>query len=178
MTDAPTDLPAADPAPTGATAIAGDATEPTPGAAPAGRPGPTRLQRTTAIIATLGVAVAVLGLLALLRPISTPAVECGSSLTVLLDGRPDQFIDPSDPPAGVTAEEAEAHNAEMCRARVADAARPAVIAIAVGILVAIGAVVVEAVERALAWRQRVRARRTPVAPEPDTAAAGPPGPTA
>ena len=162
MTDAPASPTAAAPADDDAPA------EPTvTPAVAAGRPGPTRFQRTTAIIATVAVAVAALGMLALLRPISTPAVDCGTSLAVLLDGRPNQYVDPNDPPEGVTEAEAKANNEEPCRDRVADAARPAVLAVAVGTVVALVALIAEVVNRAFAWRRR-RAAATS-APPPSAA---------
>lgn len=134
-------------------------------AAPA-RPGPTRLQRTTALIATVGVVSALVGLLLVIRPIETPALDCGTALGVLLDGRPDEFLDPDDPPEGVTAAEAEASNDNPCRKRAAAAARPAAAMVAAGLLAALGALVVEVIDRALAWRHRVHERAARRAAEP------------
>ncbi|HRW36978.1 MAG: hypothetical protein KDB04_02310 [Acidimicrobiales bacterium] len=135
-----------------------------PGAAPASRPGPTRLQRTTALVATVGVVVVLIGLLVLLRPVSTPTQSCGTSLGVLLDGRANEYVyDVQNPPAGITRAEAEANNARPCRERVADIARPAAVAMAVGLVAAVGALIVEVVDRSFAWRRRARGRHEAVA---------------
>ncbi|MEZ5137674.1 MAG: hypothetical protein R2711_02510 [Acidimicrobiales bacterium] len=143
---------------------------PAPVAAPVDRPGPTRLQRTTALVATVGVGVVLVGLLVLLRPVSTPTQSCGTSLGVLLDGRANEYVyDVQNPPEGITTAEAEANNARPCRERVADIARPAAVAMAVGLVAAIGALIVEVVERSFAWRRRTRHRHEAMA------AAGPPG---
>jgi hypothetical protein len=136
---------------------------PTP-AGPA-RPGPTRLQRTTALVAAIGVVVALVGLGLLARPVSTPTQDCGATLLFLLDGRTNEFIDPNDPPTGVTPEEAVANNERPCRDRVADAARTPVVLVAAGLASALGALLVEVAARAWAWRQRVQERRgAPVDP--------------
>jgi hypothetical protein len=134
---------------------------PAPAAPAHGRadaPAPTGVLRVTAIIATVGVVAALLGLLLMLRPVTTPTQDCGTSIGFLLDGRVNEFVDEQDPPEGVTAAEAKANNADPCRDRVAERAKPAGILIAGGVLVALVATLVEVGDRGLAWRRRRRAR--------------------
>lgn len=148
----------------------------------AGHPPPTRFLQATAIVATVGVVVALLGLVALLRPVSTPVQDCGTAIGFLLDGRTNTFADPADPPEGLTAEEVTANNERPCRERVADAARPGGIAFVVGLLLAVVAFLVEAVARFGSWlarRQQARARSRPTEPADDLHGGGarstPPG---
>ena len=125
------------------------------------RLGPTRLQRTTAIVATIGVAVALIGLVTMLRPVQTPLQDCGTTLTFLLDGRVNEFGDPNDPPKGLTADEVTANNDRPCRVRVGAQAKPAGVLIAGGIVAAVGAGATEITARMVAWRRRVRDRTRP-----------------
>ncbi|WP_421117963.1 hypothetical protein ACE2AJ_11130 [Aquihabitans daechungensis] len=124
------------------------------------RPAPRGLLRATAVIATIGVVVALLGLVLLLRPVSTPTQDCGTSLAFLLDGRVNEFVSESDPPPGVTAAEAKANNDEPCRDRVAERTKPAAVLLGAGLVAAIGAAVVETAVRTTAWVRRRRARRS------------------
>ena len=114
--------------------------------------------KVTAIVATIGVVVALVGLLSLLRPVSTPTQDCGTVAGFLLDGRSNVYIDPNDLPKGVTAAEAKANNAHPCRERVADQTKPGAVVLLGGLTVAVGAALVEMTARGLAWRRRRRAR--------------------
>jgi hypothetical protein len=112
------------------------------------------------------VLVALLGLAVMARPVETPTQDCGSGIVFLLDGRTNEFVDPADPPSGATAEDATANNERPCRERVAASARPGAVMLGTGLLVALAAVVVEVAGRGVAWRRRVRTRRTS-GPRPD-----------
>lgn len=53
-------------------------------------------------------------------PVRNPKVQdCGTPFAFVLTGRVDAFVDPSQPPRGMTAKQAEAANARPCRKRVA-----------------------------------------------------------
>lgn len=121
---------------------------------PPARPGSTGLTRATAIIATIGVVVALLGIGLLLRPVETPTQDCGTALGFLLDGRVNELVSETDPPKGITPAEAKANNASPCRDRVADAAKPAAVLFGAGLVAALGATIVELVVRFAAWRRR------------------------
>lgn len=149
--------PTADPAPAAPT------DPPPPPAPPAAQaataPAPHGLLAATAVIATVGVVVALLGLALVFRTVSTPTQDCGTAIGFLLDGRVNVFVSEDDPPAGITPAEAKANNAEPCRERVADATKPAAILFGAGMVAAIGAAVVEMTVRCRGWLQRRRARR-------------------
>lgn len=117
-----------------------------------------RAVRATSRIAAVAALVALLGLVGLMRPVSTPTQDCGLAGAFLLDGRTDVFIDPTDPPEGITAEEAEDNNERPCRARVVDVARVPALALVVGTAVGLVAGLVEVVVR-LSARQRARRLR-------------------
>lgn len=123
------------------------------------RPPLPRALRATAIIATIGVAVSVLGLLATLRPVRTPTQDCGLAAAFLLSGRVNEYADETAPPRGVTKAEAKANNRRPCRPRVADAARPGIILFVSGLLVALVATIVELLIRLWGWRKRRVAAR-------------------
>lgn len=113
---------------------------PTTPAPAAFRPRRARRLQVTAAVATLGVVVALVGLGLSARPLATPTQDCGTALTFLAAGRVDEFVDPGNPPEGVTRAEAEANNDEPCQERAADRAVPAGLAVvggtAVGLLAA------------------------------------------
>lgn len=53
-------------------------------------------------------------------PVRSPKVQdCGAPLAFVLGGRVDTFVDPNNPPRGVTPKQAEAANERPCRKRVA-----------------------------------------------------------
>ena len=147
---------------------------PAPPQAPV-QPAPTPLFRATAVIATIGVVVALVGLAMLLRPVTTPTQDCGTSLAFLLEGRVNEFVSVDDPPAGVSAADAEANNAEPCRVRVGERAKPAGVLLLAGLTAAIGAAVVELSVRGAGWWKRRRVgrdqRSTPTSPPTPPAAA-------
>ena len=122
------------------------------------QPAPSGLLRVTAIVALVGVVVGLIGFALLLRPVSTPVQDCGTSLVFLLTGRANTYADPADPPAGVTKAEAKANNARPCRTRVADQSLPPALVMVGGVALATGAAVVEMTSRGLAWRRRRRRR--------------------
>jgi hypothetical protein len=112
----------------------------------------------TAIVATVGVVVALLGIALSTRTVHSPIQDCGSAARFLLDGRSDVFADPGDPDDGFTRAQAEAGNARGCRARVADAIRvPAYLATG-GLGLAVVAGITEAVARS--WGRHRRRRAT------------------
>lgn len=141
---------------------------PAPPAAPE-RPAPQGLLRATALIATIGLVVALLGLGILLLPVSTPTQDCGTSLGFLLDGRVNQLVSETDPPQGITPAEAEANNARPCRERVADRAKPAGVLLVAGLVPAVLAATVEISVRCVAWWRRSRSRSHPDEPETEPA---------
>lgn len=117
----------------------------------------------TAIIATVGVVVALLGLGLMLRTVTTPTQDCGTAIAFLLDGRINVFVSETDPPKGITPAEAKANNATPCRVRVADQTKPAAALFGAGMVAAIGAALTELVVRARGWLKRRKARPTPEA---------------
>lgn len=106
-----------------------------------------RLVRITAAVALLGVLVALVGLGLGLRPLATPTQDCGTAATFLLQGRPNEYVDPSNPPEGITSAEAEANNAEPCQERAGNRALPAGLLLVGGITVAVVALLVEGAAR-------------------------------
>ncbi len=95
--------------------------------------------RITAAVALLGVLVALVGLGLGLRPLATPTQDCGTAATFLLQGLPNEYVDPSNPPEGITRAEAEANNAEPCQERAGNRALPAGVLVVGGVtLVGVG----------------------------------------
>jgi hypothetical protein len=127
-------------------------------------------------VAAIGALVALAGLVGLLRPVSTPVQDCGLAAAFLLDGRTDRFVDPSDPPAGVTAAEATDNNQRPCRERVADVARPAAVALLAGITIGITAAIIEVSARITLRRQRHHERAASEGADAAGAAVGGAGP--
>lgn len=130
------------------------------------QPAPTGLLRATAIAATVGVVVALVGLGLLLRPVETPTQDCGTSLTFLLEGRVDEFVSETDPPAGISAAEAKDNNTQPCRERVADQTAPAAVLLVAGMGSAVLAAIIEMTVRGIAWWRRRTARRQLLPPPP------------
>jgi hypothetical protein len=126
-----------------------------------------RLLAVTPWVAAAGALVALLGLVGLLRPVTTPVQDCGVAAAFLLDGRTNQFANPDAPPDGLTAAEVTANNERPCRDRVADVARPAAIALLVGTAVGIVTAIVEIATR-LALRRHRRRSPNPSTAEPTT----------
>jgi hypothetical protein len=102
-----------------------------------------RTHSVTVVIATVGVVLALAGLVWGTRPLETPTQDCGTSFSFLLDGRVDVFVDASNPPEGTTTAQAEANNAEPCQERAAARARPAGALVVGGTLAAALAAVVD-----------------------------------
>ena len=135
--------------------VADDRDAPT-AATPAGRPPRAGILRGTAVVAAIGLVVALAGLGILGLPVHTPLQDCGTSITYLLDGRVDVAGDPAHPPAGATKADVLANNAKMCRPRVADRAKVAAPLLLGGLLVVIATAGVEASVR-LRTHTRTRA---------------------
>lgn len=155
------------------------ATEPEPAAAPEptapGPPDPppkrpVRMLRVVAVVALVSVVVAGLGLVIGTRPLRTPTQDCGTAFAFLLGGRQNEYLDPNDPPEGVTAREATANNERPCQERAANRAWPAGVLVVGGTLVGIVALLVDWVARFRYRRavRRWRARPTPTDDPPPT----------
>lgn len=110
------------------------------------RPG-SRLLTGTAVVATLGVLVALVGVVWLLRPLSSPTQDCGTAWSFLATGRSNIYVDPSNPPKGIAGPEAKANNANPCQARAGERAKPAGALVVGGTFVALIAAVVDGVVR-------------------------------
>jgi hypothetical protein len=149
-----------------------DATARPAAAVRAAPPRPHGLLAATAVIATVGVVVALIGLALLFRPVSTPTQDCGTSIGFLLDGRVNVFVSETDPPKGITPAEAKANNAEPCRDRVAQRTKPAAVLFGAGMVAAIGAALTEMAVRGRAWLRRRKQRRTAVVDAPRSSTAG------
>ncbi len=115
---------------------------------------PAGLFRISALVATIGVVIALVGIALMLRPVSTPVQDCGTALGFLLDGGVNEFADPTDPPEGLTAAEVSDNNTRPCRERVADTARPGLALFLAGTLGATGAAVTEVTARGWRWHRR------------------------
>ncbi|MCU1357558.1 MAG: hypothetical protein JWM89_2976 [Acidimicrobiales bacterium] len=141
---------------------------PLPPAAASGqppRPGPRRgVLRWTALVATIGVVVALAGVGVLALPVHSPLQDCGSTFSFLYDGRTDVMGDPANPPKGHTRAEVEATNRTPCRPRVADRAEVAGGLLLGGLLVAVVASGIEMTVRLGSQRGRRRRRRITNAP--------------
>ena len=136
-----------------------------PAPAPPVGPRARRLHAVTVVVATVGVLIALVGLVWGTRPLATPTQDCGTAFSFLLEGRIDVFVDPADPPAGVTPSEAEANNAEPCQERSADRAKPAAGVVVGGTVLAAVAAAVDGGARG--WRRyRLRPPRPPRPPRP------------
>jgi hypothetical protein len=109
------------------------------------------------VVATIGAVVALVGIVVMLRPVSTPVQDCGTALGFLLDGGVNEFADPANPPAGLTAAQVTANNTRPCRERVADTARPGLALFLAGTLTATAAAITEVSVRGWRWHRR----RTP-----------------
>jgi hypothetical protein len=134
-------------------------------------PGATAV-RATAVIAFIGVLVALVGLGLGLRPLSTPTQDCGTAATFLLRGKANEYVDPSNPPTGITRAEAEANNAEPCQERAGNRALPAGLLVVGGTAVGVVALLVEGAVRFRLHRAANRRRGDdPPAPVPPSAPA-------
>lgn len=118
------------------------------------RPRTPKRLRVTALVATVGTVVAMVGLVLLLRPVTTPVQDCGLTVAFILEGRVDVYADPTNPPSGLTTAEVESANAQPCRTRVADAARPGFSLLAIGTVAAVGALILEVAMRVGGWSRR------------------------
>ena len=114
-----------------------------------------RVVRVTSLVAFLGILLAVAGLVLAAQPLHTETQNCGTAGSFLLDGRVNEFVDPTQPPAGITSAEAKANNAEPCQERAANRAWPAGILVVAGTLVALLSLTGEFMVRAVAGRRRL-----------------------
>ena len=124
-----------------------------PGPGRSSRPPRPRLLDLTAVVAALGVVIALAGVGVLALPVRTPLQDCGSSFTFLYDGRTNTLGDPDHPPKGITKAQVLATNAKPCRPRVADRAITAAELILGGLALAIVTVLVEVVIRQVVRRR-------------------------
>lgn len=124
----------------------------------------TGLLRVAPLVALLGVVAALVGVGLVLRPLSTPTQDCGTALTFLLDGEPNQWVSVDDPPEGVTPEQARDNNEHPCQERAANQARPAAALAFVGTFVALVAAISEIAVRIADRRRQHRARGEQGAP--------------
>jgi hypothetical protein len=115
------------------------------------RPGQRAVQ-ITAITALAGVVAALVGLALVARPLRTPTQDCGTALTFLVSGGVNEYVDPSNPPEGITAADAEDNNADPCQERAGDRALPALLLVVGGTAIGVGALIAE-------WSLRDRMRR-------------------
>lgn len=111
--------------------------------------------RITAIVGFLGLLLVLGGLFLLSRPVRTPVQDCGAAGAFLLDGRMNRFVDPADPPAGVSETDAIDNNTHPCQERAANRARPAAVILVIGTSIT---VVAGLTEVGLRWRLRNRRR--------------------
>lgn len=118
----------------------------------------TGLLRVAPVVALLGVVAALVGVGLVLRPLSTPTQDCGTALTFLLDGEPNQWVSVDDPPEGVTPEQARDNNEHPCQERAANQARPAAALAFGGTFVAFVAALSEIAVRNVGRRRQHRAR--------------------
>lgn len=116
----------------------------------------TGLVKVAPVVAVVGLVVALIGVGLVLRPLSTPTQDCGTALTFLLDGEPNQFVNPNNPPEGVTPEQAQANNEHPCQERAANQARPAALMVTVGTLAALIAAITESTARYAGRRRQIR----------------------
>ena len=115
--------------------------------------------RLTAVFALMGVLLAFVGIALAARPLHTETQDCGSAGSFLLDGRVNEFVDPANPPTGVTSAEAKANNVQPCQQRAANRGWPAGILVVGGTFAALTALIAEVIVRATFGR-----RRTPPPP--------------
>lgn len=81
---------------------------------------PDRLISASVVMAWACLFLIGAGLVFGLLPVRNPKVQdCGTPLAFVLTGRVDGFVDPNNPPKGVTPKEAENANRKPCRKRVA-----------------------------------------------------------
>lgn len=126
---------------------------------PAAAPSPPRRRgvlRATAVVATVGVLVALVGVVVLALPVHAPLQDCGTTFTYLFDGKVDTLGDPAKPPKGHSSADVRANNAKTCHDRVVDKAKPAAVLLLGGLAVALAAT---ATEMAARWRLSRRDRR-------------------
>lgn len=124
----------------------------------------TGVVRATALVATIGVLSAVVGIALLARTVHTPLQDCGTVYGFLRYGRTDVLADPANPPKGVSRAQVEATNAKPCRPRVAERARPSAALILGGTAAALAALLAEATTRGV--DRRHRRQRAPLGAPP------------
>ena len=127
-----------------------------PGTGPEVPPRPL-IARVAPIVATVGVVAALLAAVWVMLPLRTETQDCGTPFTFLVNGRVNEYVNPEDPPTGVTRAEAEANNADPCQERAANRALPALIVVAAGTATALAALVTEVSSRFRARRSAHRA---------------------
>jgi len=137
--------------------------------APAERSRAGTLLTVTAISGFLGILLALGGVAWLARPLATPTQDCGTAFSFLSEGKLNVYVDPANPPKGITAAEAEANNAKPCQALAGDRARPAAGLVMIGTASALLAAIVELAARTR--RRRDQRQRPPISLEPEPSVA-------
>lgn len=116
--------------------------------------------RLTAVVAVVGLVIALAGLWIATRPVSTPTQDCGVAAAFILDGRVDVLVGPAHPPAGVSAAQARSNNDRTCQQRAASKAGRGALLVVVGTATGLVAAVTETTMRSY-WRHRRRSLTTP-----------------
>ena len=125
----------------------------------------TGLLRVAPLLALTGVLVALVGIGLVLRPLSTPTQDCGTALTFLLDGEPNQWVSVDQPPEGVSPDQARDNNEHPCQERAANQARPAGALVFLGTFVGLVAAISEIAVRNVDRRRLRRSRGEQASPE-------------
>ena len=130
---------------------------------------PDRVISVTPVFAAIALVLIVAGAIVLAIPVENPKVQdCGAPAVFVLTGRPDVFVDPANPPKGLTAAQARSANANRCQERVAARAVPGAILLAIGLVIGLVAAIVEWLARIARRRDALAASAAP-APEPSPA---------
>jgi len=131
---------------------------------------PDRVISVTPVFAAIALVLIVAGAIVLAIPVENPKVQdCGAPAAFVLTGRPDVFVDPTNPPTGLTAAQARSANGNRCQERVAARAVPGGILAATGLVIGVVAAIVE-------WLARVARRRDALVVSALPAAGPPPAP--
>lgn len=135
--------------------------------------------RVPAVVTVVGLVVAAVGAVIGFWPLSTPTQDCGTAASFMIQGRVNVFVNPDNPPEGITPDEARANNAEPCQERAANRGLIALALVVGGALAGVVSVITEATIRLrsrLRWR-RLHRTSPPVAVFSDPAAPPRPDPT-
>ena len=127
---------------------------------------PDRVISATPVFAAIALVLIVVGAIVLAIPVENPKVQdCGTPAAFVLTGRPDVFVDPTNPPKGLTEAQARSANENRCQERVAARAVPGGILLAIGLVIGVVAAIVEWVAR-VARRRDALVAYAPPGPDP------------